>query len=107
MNTPLKRCPLTEPGRLRLSWARSLTHHVLGAPLPRTWEITFELGKEFDAPRFGGTTAKSLVVADGNRLIQTVKGEKELKIVREFNGNELRATSTTGSVTAVTTYAKQ
>ncbi|CAG2160020.1 unnamed protein product [Oppiella nova] len=73
----------------------------------RTWETKFELGKEFDTPRFGGKTAKSLVVADGNKLIETIKGEKELKIVREFNGNELRQTSTTGAVVAVATFAKQ
>ncbi|CAG2160017.1 unnamed protein product [Oppiella nova] len=74
----------------------------------RTHEVKFELGKEFDETRQDGKTVKSLVVADGNRLIQTQKGgEKDLKIVREFNGNELRVTVTSGPVVSVRTYARK
>ncbi|CAG2104142.1 unnamed protein product [Medioppia subpectinata] len=73
----------------------------------RTHEIKFELGKEFDEPRPDGKTVKSVVVADGNRLVQTSKSDKEVKVVREYNGNELRVTVTAGPVVAVRTYAKQ
>ncbi|CAG2160019.1 unnamed protein product [Oppiella nova] len=34
-----------------------------------TREVSFELGKEFEGPRFGGPNVKSLVVSDGNKLI--------------------------------------
>jgi hypothetical protein len=33
------------------------------------------------------------MVADGNKLVQTQFGDKEVKIVREFNGNELKVVS--------------
>ncbi|CAG2101259.1 unnamed protein product [Medioppia subpectinata] len=72
-----------------------------------TREQKFELGKEYTETFPNGGSAPSLVVADGNRLIQTLKTEKEMKIVREFNGNELRVTSTSGPVVAVRTYARQ
>ncbi|CAG2177837.1 unnamed protein product [Oppiella nova] len=72
-----------------------------------TRETKFELGKEFEGARFGGPVVKSVVTADGNRLIEVIKGEKEVKIVREFNGNELRVTTTSGPVVAVVTFARQ
>ncbi|CAG2177836.1 unnamed protein product [Oppiella nova] len=73
----------------------------------RTRETKFELGKEFEGPRFGGPVVKSVVVADGNKLIETIKGEKEIKIVRELNGNQLRVSTTVGPVVGVITYARQ
>ncbi|CAG2171171.1 unnamed protein product [Oppiella nova] len=72
----------------------------------QTREIQFELGKEFDAQTLTGAKP-SVVVLEGNRLIQTVKGEREITIVREFNGNELRVTTTSGPVVAVRTYTRQ
>ncbi|CAG2170179.1 unnamed protein product, partial [Oppiella nova] len=51
-------------------------------------EMTFELGVEFDDKHLDGSPIKSLIIADGNKLIQTTKADdKELKVVREFNGN--------------------
>ncbi|CAG2170178.1 unnamed protein product [Oppiella nova] len=72
-----------------------------------TREISFELGKEFDETRADGSTVKSTVTLDGNKLIQIQKGEKELKIVRELDSNELKITATAGSVEAHGVYAKQ
>ncbi|CAG2170177.1 unnamed protein product [Oppiella nova] len=42
-------------------------------------ETKFELGKEFNEIRQDGKTVQSQVVADGNRLIQTQKGDREVK----------------------------
>ncbi|CAG2112000.1 unnamed protein product [Medioppia subpectinata] len=49
----------------------------------------------------------TVVVADGNKLIQTQHGDKEVKIVREFNGAELKVTASVGNVVSVCIYAKQ
>ena len=56
-------------------------------------EIKFELGKEFEENRIDGVKVKTVVVADGNKLVQTQFGDKEVKIVREFNGDELKVVS--------------
>jgi len=70
-------------------------------------EIKFELGKEFEEARMDGKNVKTVVVADGNKLIQTQFGDKEVKIVREFNGNELKVTASVGAVESVRVYTKQ
>ncbi|CAG2161809.1 unnamed protein product [Oppiella nova] len=70
-------------------------------------EIKFELGKEFEEARMDGKNVKTVVVADGNKLIQTQQGDKEVKIVREFNGNELKVTASVGPVTSVRIYTRQ
>ncbi|XP_054158694.1 fatty acid-binding protein-like [Oppia nitens] len=70
-------------------------------------EIKFELGKEFEEARMDGKNIKTVVVADGNKLIQTQYGDKEVKIVREFTGPELVVTATVGSVSSVRKYARQ
>ncbi|CAG2161808.1 unnamed protein product [Oppiella nova] len=70
-------------------------------------EIKFELGKEFEEARADGKNVKTSIVADGNKLIQVQKGDKEVKIVREFNGNELKMILTVGSVTCVRVYTRQ
>jgi len=70
----------------------------------KTSEIKFELGKEFEENRLDGKKVKTVVVADGNKLVQTQYGDKEVKIVREFNGDELKVTSTVGDVTSVRVY---
>ncbi|XP_054158672.1 fatty acid-binding protein-like [Oppia nitens] len=61
----------------------------------RSHEVSFELGKEFDETRPNGTTIKSVVVAgEGKQLIQTQKGDKEVKIVYDFNGDDVVSTAT-------------
>jgi len=67
-------------------------------------EINFELGKEFEEARMDGKNVKTVVVADGNKLVQTQYGDKEVKIVREFNGDELKVTASVGPVVSVRVY---
>ncbi|CAG2103404.1 unnamed protein product [Medioppia subpectinata] len=62
-----------------------------------TREVTFELGKEFDETRADGSVVKSVVTADDNKLIQIQKGDKELTIIRELVGNELKVSATAGA----------
>ncbi|CAG2178690.1 unnamed protein product [Oppiella nova] len=73
----------------------------------KTWVNTFELGVEFERTRYGIANAKSVVVAVGNQLIETIKGEKEMNIVRKFCDNELLVTITSGPVVSVATYVRQ
>lgn len=67
-------------------------------------EIKFEIGKEFEESRMDGKTVKSVVTQEGNKLIQTQFGDKEVKIVREFNGDELKTVASVGDVVSTRIY---
>jgi len=67
-------------------------------------EIKFKLGEEFEENRLDGKLVKSKMVADGNKLIQTQYGDKEVSIVREFNGDELKVTASVGNVSSLRVY---
>lgn len=81
----------------------------------KTSEIKFKLGEEFEEDRMDGVRVKvsfwklerrsliiiifnyfcvivmqTVIVAEANKLIQTQFGDKEVKIIREFNGDELK-----------------
>ncbi|CAG2101257.1 unnamed protein product [Medioppia subpectinata] len=71
-----------------------------------TREIKFEFGIEFTETYPNGRTVQSVFIADGNRLVRAVKGDKPMTTVYELIDNELRVTSTSGPVVAVRTYAK-
>jgi len=68
-------------------------------------EIKFKLGEEFEESRMDGAKVKTKVEVDGNKLIQTQFGDKEVKIVRELNGDELKVVCTVGPVVSTRTYA--
>jgi len=72
----------------------------------KTSEIKFELGKEFEEDRMDGKKVKTVVNAEGNKLIQTQFGDKEVKIVREFDDKELKVVCTVGSVVSTRVYTK-
>lgn len=53
-------------------------------------EIKFKLGEEFEEDRADGKRVKTVVVKEGdNKLVQTQKGDKEVKIVRELKDDEI------------------
>lgn len=57
----------------------------------KTTEIRFKIGEEFDEARMDGKTVKTIVEMDGdNKMVQTQKGDKEVKIIREFSENHLK-----------------
>nr|UAA83478.1 fatty acid-binding protein [Haemaphysalis flava] len=78
------------------------THTML-----KTTELKFTLGKEFDENRMDGTTVKSLVTLDGNKLVQKQFGDKEVTIVREIKDGHLEVTCSLEGVTAVRKYLKE
>lgn len=41
-----------------------------------------------------------------NKLVQTQFGDKEVKIIREFNGDEVVVTASVADVTSVRTYKR-
>lgn len=55
--------------------------------------IKFKLGEEFDEETPDGRTVKSVIVQDGNKLIQTQKGTKDSTIIREFSKDEVKMVS--------------
>ena len=57
----------------------------------KTTEIRFKIDEEFDESRMDGKTVKTVVVMDGdNTMVQTQKGDKEVKIIREFSETHLK-----------------
>lgn len=59
----------------------------------KTSTIKFKLGEEFEEERADGTKVKSTITLDGNKMTHVMKGEPESTIVREFNGDEMKAVS--------------
>ncbi|CAG2112812.1 unnamed protein product [Medioppia subpectinata] len=70
-------------------------------------EVQFELGKEYEDKHLDGSPVKGLVIADGNKLIQTacIDG-KELEVVRELNGDELIVTASFNGAVANGVYQR-
>lgn len=60
----------------------------------KTSDTKFRLNEEFDEERLDGKMVKSLVVADGNKFIQTQRdGNLEIKYIREMTDDEIRVVS--------------
>ncbi len=59
----------------------------------KTTTIKFKLGEEFEEERGDGAKVKSTITMDGNKMTHVMKGEPESTIVREFNGDEMKAVS--------------
>nr|ABL09306.1 allergen Aca s 13 [Acarus siro] len=70
-------------------------------------EIKFKLGEEFEEDRADGKRVKTVVVKEGdNKFVQTQFGDKEVKIVREFAGDDVTVTATVADVTSVRNYKR-
>merc|ERR1712133_323807 len=72
--------------------------------LLKTTTIKFKLGEEFEEERADGVKVKSTITLDGNKMTHVMKGEPETCIVREFNGNEMKAVLTVNSVVCTRVY---
>ncbi|KAH9420626.1 fatty acid-binding protein-like [Dermatophagoides pteronyssinus] len=73
----------------------------------KTTEIRFKIDEEFDESRMDGKTVKTVVVMDGdNTMVQTQKGDKEVKIIREFSETHLKTTCIVGEITSVRVYKR-
>lgn len=59
----------------------------------KTTTIKFKLGEEFEEERADGAKVKSIITLDGNKMTHVMKGEPESTIIREFNGDEMKAVS--------------
>lgn len=70
-------------------------------------EIKFKLGEEFEEDRADGKKVKTVVNKEGdNKLVQTQFGDKEVKIIREFNGDDVVVTASVDGVTSVRSYKR-
>jgi hypothetical protein len=66
----------------------------------RSQELKFKLNEEFTEKRMDGAEVKSTIIFDGNKMIQTQRGDKEIVLERQFTDDELFLTCTVGSVVA-------
>ncbi|CAG2112794.1 unnamed protein product [Medioppia subpectinata] len=81
--------------------------HIMSTNGDHVRDTKFKLGVKY-SEKFNGKDVQAIGVKEGNRITHTIgEGDKQLKVVYEWNGNELRVTSTAGPVVAVRTYAKQ
>lgn len=58
------------------------------AGLLRT-KMIFSIGVEFEEHSFDGSRCRSLINFHGNTMVHTQKGDKDVKIVREFSNEKL------------------
>ncbi len=73
----------------------------------KTSEIKFKLnGEIFEERRLDGALVKSNMTVSGNKWIQRQFGEKEVKIVRQFNGDIIRVTAAVDNVASVRIYKR-
>lgn len=72
----------------------------------KTSQIEFKLGEEFEEKRMDGTTCKTVITKDGNKLIQKQTSDPPVEIIREFNGDKLITTCTCKDVVCVREYEK-
>lgn len=73
----------------------------------KTSEIKFKLnGEIFEERRLDGALVKSNMTVSGNKWIQRQFGEKEVKIVRQFNGDIIRVTAVVDNVASVRIYKR-
>ncbi len=69
--------------------------------------IRFMPGEEFDEDTIDGRKAKSTVKIEGNKIIHTQRiGDEQSQTIREFHGDEMKATFTCKGVSSVRTYKK-
>ncbi|KAH7641228.1 fatty acid-binding protein [Dermatophagoides farinae] len=70
-------------------------------------EIKFKLNEEFEEMRADDVLVKTIITMEGdNRMIQIQKGDKEVKIVREFTDDGLNVIATVNGVTSVRFYKR-
>lgn len=62
--------------------------------------LKFKLGEEFEEETMDGRKVQSVVTFEGNKMIQQQKGDKAVRIEREFNDDELVAKCICGDVVA-------
>ncbi|KAH9392502.1 Fabp5p [Tyrophagus putrescentiae] len=72
----------------------------------KTTEIKFKLGEEFEETRMDGKTVKTVITLEGDSLVQIQKGDKEVKIVREFTDTHLKTICTIGDITSTRVYKR-
>jgi len=73
-------------------------------------ELKFKLGEEFEEDTTDGRKCKTTVTMDDNKLITSQKavksGEKDVRVVREFNADGLTMKMTTEGVTCTQVYKR-
>ncbi|XP_015782223.1 fatty acid-binding protein [Tetranychus urticae] len=72
----------------------------------KTTEIKFKLGEEFEQKRMDGVLCKCVITKDGNKFIEEQKSDPPAKIVREFNGDELKIVCTCKDAVATRIYKR-
>lgn len=70
----------------------------------KTTESVFELDKAFDWKSMGDSEVKCIMTLDGNKLTQTLFGNPQSTVIREFSDKEMIATMTVNNVTCIRKY---
>lgn len=70
----------------------------------RNQALKFTLNEEFEEETMDGRKMKCVVTFEGNKMIQQQKGDKAIRIEREFNDDELISKCIIGDVIATRWY---
>ncbi|KAJ8871363.1 hypothetical protein PR048_027680 [Dryococelus australis] len=69
------------------------TYTLLTTSTFKNTTISFKIGEEFEEETADGRKVKSTIAIEGNKLIQSQKGDKNSVIAREFSADEVKAVS--------------
>ncbi|MGI5451292.1 lipocalin/fatty-acid binding family protein [Streptomyces sp. CA-243310] len=72
----------------------------------RTYTQEFELGRQFRFQMPDGAQGIGMARQDGARLIQQMRGVREITAIWKFDGDDLTETVSTDGITATTTYQR-
>lgn len=70
----------------------------------RNQALKFTLNEEFEEETMDGRKMKCVVTFEGNKMIQQQKGDRAIRIEREFNDDELISKCIIGDVIATRWY---
>lgn len=70
----------------------------------KTTEIKFKLGEEFDETRLDGSECKSVITLEDGKLIQKQSGEKEVTIIREVEGDQMKTICKVNDIVSTRVY---
>lgn len=70
----------------------------------KTSEIKFKLGEEFEETRMDGSMCKTTITLEDGKLIQKQSGDKEVTIIREVEGDQMKTICKVDDIESIRIY---
>nr|ABX75508.1 fatty acid binding protein [Lycosa singoriensis] len=72
----------------------------------KTSEIKFKLDEEFEETRMDGSVCKTTITLEDGKLVQKQSGDKEVTIIREMDGEQMKTICKVDDIESVRVYNK-